>query len=47
MEESFIRQIRFANSAEFSSGTASKIADISKIKWSDSAWLNAREKFVG
>lgn len=36
----------FANSAEMRPGTASKIADISKIKWSDSAWLTAREKFV-
>ena len=36
----------FANSAELRPGTASKIADISKIKWSDSAWLTAREKFV-
>ena len=36
----------FANSAEFRPGTASKVADISKIKWSDAAWMTAREKFV-
>ena len=36
----------FANSAEFRPGTASKIADISKIHWSDSTWMTAREKFV-
>ena len=34
----------FANSAEFRPGTASKIADISKIRWSDSTWMTAREK---
>ena len=36
----------FANSAEFRPGTASKIVDISKIHWSDSTWMTAREKFV-
>ena len=34
----------YANWAEFRPGTASKIADITKFKWSDSAWLTARAK---
>lgn len=32
----------YANTAELRPGTASKICDISKIKWSDSAWMKAR-----
>ena len=33
----------FANYAELRPGTASKIVDMSKIKWSDATWLKARE----
>lgn len=33
----------FANSAELRPGTASKIADITTIKWSDEAWLQDRD----
>ena len=32
----------YANTAELRPGTASIICDISKIKWSDSAWMKAR-----
>ena len=32
----------FANTAELRPGTASKICDITKIKWGDSAWMKAR-----
>jgi 1,4-alpha-glucan branching enzyme len=35
----------FANHAEFRPGTASKVADISKIKWSDSTWMEKRRTF--
>ncbi|MDO4323090.1 MAG: 1,4-alpha-glucan branching protein GlgB [Lachnospiraceae bacterium] len=35
----------FANHAEFRPGTASRIADISKIKWSDSVWMEKRQTF--
>ncbi len=35
----------FANYAEFRPGTASRIADISKLKWSDSAWMEKRKTF--
>ncbi len=35
----------FANHAEFRPGTASKVADISKIRWSDSAWMEKRQTF--
>jgi len=34
----------YANWAEFRPGTASKTADISNFKWSDSAWMEARDK---
>ncbi|MBR5361425.1 MAG: 1,4-alpha-glucan branching enzyme, partial [Lachnospiraceae bacterium] len=33
----------YANSAEVRPGTASKIVDITSIKWTDSAWMKARE----
>lgn len=33
----------FANNAELRPGTASRIVDISKLKWSDSAWMKRRE----
>ena len=33
----------FANSAELRPGTASKVADISHLKWTDSAWMKQRE----
>ena len=33
----------FANSAEMRPGTASKIVDISQLKWSDDAWMKKRE----
>ena len=36
----------FANSAEMRPGTASKVADLAQIRWSDTAWMNARKKFV-
>lgn len=34
----------FANSSEMRPGNASKIADLTKFKWSDSAWMKRREK---
>ena len=34
----------FGNSAEYRPGTASKTADLSKIKWSDDKWVSARAK---
>ena len=34
----------FANSSEMRPGNASRIADITKIKWSDSAWIEARKQ---
>jgi len=34
----------FANSSEMRPGNASKIADLTKFKWSDSAWIKRREK---
>ncbi len=33
----------YANAAELRPGTASKVTDISNIKWTDSAWMEARE----
>ena len=33
----------FANASEMRPGNASKIADLTKFKWSDSAWLKHRE----
>lgn len=33
----------FANSSELRPGNASKIADITNLKWSDSAWIEARK----
>ena len=33
----------FANEAELRPGTASRITDISRLKWSDSTWMNHRE----
>lgn len=35
----------FANYSELRPGNASRVADISKFSWSDSAWLEAREKW--
>ena len=35
----------FANHAEFRPGTASKVADITKLKWSDSVWMENRKNF--
>lgn len=35
----------FANHAEFRPGTASKVADITKIRWSDSAWMEKKQTF--
>ena len=34
----------FANYAEQRPGTASRIADITKLKWSDAAWMEARKQ---
>ena len=34
----------YANWAEFRPGTASKTFDLSTIKWTDSAWMTARDK---
>jgi len=34
----------FANYTEFRPGNASRITDISNIKWSDSTWMNKREE---
>ncbi|MBR3601412.1 MAG: 1,4-alpha-glucan branching protein GlgB [Lachnospiraceae bacterium] len=34
----------YANWAEFRPGTASKTCDLSTIKWTDSAWMAARDK---
>ena len=36
----------YANQAEKRPGTASVIADISKIRWTDSAWMKKQETFV-
>lgn len=33
----------FANHAEFRPGTASRVADLSKIKWSDKTWMEKRK----
>ena len=35
----------FANYAEIRPGTASKVFDITKIKWSDSVWMDKRKVF--
>ena len=35
----------FGNHAEFRPGTASKVADISQITWSDDKWMENRKKF--
>ena len=35
----------FANSAELRPGTASRIADISHLKWSDSVWMKHRAEW--
>ena len=35
----------FANYAELRPGNASRITDISKLKWSDSLWMKKREKW--
>ena len=32
----------YANEAELRPGTASKITDLTKIKWTDSSWMKAR-----
>ena len=34
----------YGNQAEFRPGTASKVTDISKLKWADARWIKAREK---
>lgn len=34
----------FANASEMRPGNASKIADLTKFKWGDSAWMKRREK---
>ena len=34
----------YGNQAEFRPGTASKVTDITKLKWSDARWIKAREK---
>ncbi len=36
----------FANKAELRPGTASVVTDISKIKWSDSAWMKKRSEQI-
>ena len=36
----------FANQAEFRPGTASIIADLSGLKWSDGVWMKKQENFV-
>ena len=36
----------YANQAEMRPGTASVIADISKLSWSDDAWMKQQETFV-
>ena len=33
----------FANYAELRPGTASRVTDISHLKWTDDAWMKARE----
>ncbi len=35
----------FGNHAEFRPGTASRVADISRIRWSDDAWMEKRKTF--
>ena len=34
----------YGNQAEFRPGTASRVTDISKLKWADARWMKAREK---
>ena len=34
----------YGNQAEFRPGTASRVTDISKLKWADARWIKAREK---
>ena len=34
----------YGNQAEFRPGTASRVTDISRLKWADARWLKAREK---
>lgn len=34
----------YGNQAEFRPGTASRVTDISKLKWADARWIRAREK---
>lgn len=36
----------FANAAEFRPGTASVVTDITKLRWSDSAWTKKQQEFV-
>ena len=36
----------YANAAEFRPGTASVVADISRIQWTDSAWMEKQKEFV-
>jgi len=36
----------FANAAEMRPGTASVVTDISRIRWSDSAWMKKQERFA-
>ncbi len=35
----------FGNHAEFRPGTASRVADLSRIRWSDSVWMEKRKSF--
>ena len=35
----------YANQAEFRPGTASRVADLSRIKWTDGAWMTKRQSF--
>ncbi len=34
----------YGNQAEFRPGTASRVTDISRLKWADARWIKAREK---
>ena len=34
----------YGNQAEFRPGTASRVTDLSKLKWADARWIKAREK---
>ena len=44
-ENGFFKADPFANYAERRPGTASRVTDISNLKWSDEQWLQKRKKW--